>query len=127
MHTSIQLSTMVLAWSITEIIRYSYYTASLINVKIGFLTWLRYTLFIILYPIGAGSELLCIFKAFPEMSSYKPYDVEMPNRLNFTLRFQYVVLLIVLSYLPGFPQLYCYMFSQRKKILGRRDEEKKPK
>ena len=126
-HTSIQLSTMVLAWSITEIIRYSYYTVSLFNVKIGFLTWLRYTLFIVLYPIGAGSELLCIYKAFSEMDSVKPYDIEMPNKFNFTFRFQFVVVLIALSYIPGFPQLYCYMFSQRRKILGRRDEEKKTK
>ena len=122
MHTSIQLSTMVLAWSITEIIRYSYYTASLLNVKIGLLTWLRYTLFIVLYPLGAGSELLCIYKAFPDMGTY---DIEMPNVYNFTFKLQYFVILIALSYLPGFPQLYFYMFAQRKKILGRQDGEKK--
>ena len=118
---------MVLAWSITEIIRYSYYTASLLNVKIGLLTWLRYTLFIVLYPLGAGSELLCIYKAFPDMALSKPYDIEMPNTFNFTFRLQYLVILIALSYIPGFPQLYFYMFAQRNKILGRQEGEKKDK
>ena len=115
---------MVLAWSITEIIRYSYYMVSLINLKIGLLTWLRYTLFIILYPLGAGSELLCVYKAFPDMSKTS-FDIEMPNAYNFTFRLQYLVILIVLSYLPGFPHLYFYMFAQRKKILGRKEGEKK--
>jgi len=124
-HSSIQLSTMVLAWCITEIIRYSYYMVSLINLKIGALTWLRYTLFIILYPLGAGSELLCIYKAFPDMAIIKPYDIEFPNAYNFTFSLQCLVILIVLSYLPGFPHLYFYMFAQRKKILGRKEGEKK--
>ena len=116
---------MVLAWSITEIIRYSYYTSSLLNVKIGLLTWLRYTLFIILYPLGAGSELLCIYKAFPDMALFKPYDIELPNIFNFTFNLQYLVIIIVLSYLFVFPQLYFYMFAQRKKILGRKEGGKK--
>ena len=122
-----QLSTMVLAWSITEMIRYSYYAANLLDLKIGLLTWLRYTLFIVLYPLGAGSELLCIYKAFPDMALFKPYNIELPNIYNFTFKFQYLVVLIVLCYLPGLPQLYYYMFSQRKKILGRQEDEKKVK
>ena len=122
-----QLSTMVLAWSITEMIRYSYYAANLLDLKIGLLTWLRYTLFIVLYPLGAGSELLCIYKAFPDMALFKPYNIELPNIYNFTFKFQYLVVLIVLCYLTGLPQLYYYMFSQRKKILGRQEDEKKVK
>ncbi len=40
------------AWSITEMIRYSFYAGGLLHMTPGVLTWLRYTLFIILYPIG---------------------------------------------------------------------------
>ena len=106
---------------------YSNYAANLLDLKIGLLTWLRYTLFIVLYPLGAGSELLCIYKAFPDMAFFKPYDIELPNIYNFTFKFQYLVVLIVLSYIPGFPQLYYYMFSQRKKVLGKQEVEKKVK
>ena len=115
---------MILAWTITEIIRYSYYMVTTMDSRVGVLAWLRYTLFIVLYPLGAGSELMCIYKAFPDMAIFRPYDVELPNIYNFSFRFQYLVILMVLLYLPGFPTLYVYMFRQRKKILGRKEEKK---
>lgn len=52
---------MVMAWSITEVIRYTNYALALLNIKSAPLEWLRYTLFYILYPIGAGSEAMHIF------------------------------------------------------------------
>ena len=116
---------MVLAWSVTEIIRYAYYVVGVLGMKFGVLTWLRYTLFIILYPLGAGSELCCIYKAYPDLAIFKPYDIELPNIYNITFRFQYLVLLVVLSYVPGFSTLYLYMFAQRKFVLGRKDGTKK--
>lgn len=34
-------ATMVLAWSVTEVIRYAHYVATLLNVKAPLLEWLR--------------------------------------------------------------------------------------
>ena len=48
---------MLAAWMITEVIRYSCYLSNLLGAKIHILTWLRYTLFIVLYPIGVSGEL----------------------------------------------------------------------
>ncbi|ESO92520.1 hypothetical protein LOTGIDRAFT_120462 [Lottia gigantea] len=39
-------------WSFIELVRYPYYMLSSANIDIGLLTWLRYTLWIPLYPIG---------------------------------------------------------------------------
>jgi very-long-chain (3R)-3-hydroxyacyl-CoA dehydratase len=52
---------MVLAWSITEVVRFATYTTSLLGVKLRGLEVLRYNLFYLLYPLGAGSEaaLMC--------------------------------------------------------------------
>lgn len=55
---------MLIAWSLTEAIRYSYFT-----MKIGFgdvgkaLTWLRYNTFVVLYPVGILSEIWLIILA----------------------------------------------------------------
>lgn len=54
---------MLLAWSITEIIRYSYFMLNLIGSVPGYLTWLRYNSFYVLYPVGVTSEMLLIFYA----------------------------------------------------------------
>lgn len=54
---------MLLAWSITEIIRYSYFMLNLLGSVPGYLTWLRYNTFYVLYPVGITSEMLLIFYA----------------------------------------------------------------
>lgn len=62
-------STMILAWSTTEVIRYAFYALSLTrNTVPGVLVYLRYTTFYLLYPLGAASEALLILSSLPAVS-----------------------------------------------------------
>ncbi len=92
------------AWSITEIVRYSYYAISLLNKEIKLLTFLRYTLFIVLYPLGITGEAMIMLSVL----KWNSYDFSIVN---------FVVAVVMLSYLPFFPKLYSYMWQQRKKKL----------
>jgi very-long-chain (3R)-3-hydroxyacyl-CoA dehydratase len=92
------------AWSITEMVRYSYYTTSLVNKEIKWLTFLRYTFFILLYPIGITGEGMILFSVL----KWNNYVFSITN---------FVVAVVMLSYLPFFPKLYGYMWQQRKKKL----------
>lgn len=62
--TSPAYSSMLCAWSLTEMIRYSYFA-----IKQGgatppyWLHWLRYSAFAVLYPIGISSELAEVYLA----------------------------------------------------------------
>ena len=57
---------MILAWSITEVIRYAFYALSLVrNTVPSVLVYLRYTTFYLLYPLGASSEALLILSSLP--------------------------------------------------------------
>lgn len=56
-------STMLLAWSITEVIRYSYFALSLAGSVPKAFLWLRYNTFYVLYPMGISSEVWLIYKA----------------------------------------------------------------
>ena len=49
-----------LAWSITELVRYSLYFLSLFNIQPGWLLWMRYSFFILLYPLGVTGEWLIL-------------------------------------------------------------------
>ena len=118
-HSSIQFSTMILAWNMSEIIRYSYYAINLMGIPVGVMTWLRYSLFIVLYPMGAGSEFLCMMKALPDIKKDQERNILMPNKFNITFNFYYMIIFFMFLYLPLFPQLYGHMLRQRKKILGR--------
>lgn len=57
---------MVLSWSLTEVVRYSFYAFSLLGREPRLLVFLRYTLFYLLYPTGASSEALLIFATLPQ-------------------------------------------------------------
>jgi very-long-chain (3R)-3-hydroxyacyl-CoA dehydratase len=48
----------VLAWTITEIVRYSFYGLSLCGKRPYFLKWCRYTFFIVLWPVGVAVRLV---------------------------------------------------------------------
>jgi len=63
---------MLLAWSVTEVIRYPFYVLSLLDTEVYALNWLRYNTFLVLYPLGAGSEAFLSFSTLPPLSSL-PY------------------------------------------------------
>jgi very-long-chain (3R)-3-hydroxyacyl-CoA dehydratase len=55
--TSPAYTSMLLAWSITETVRYSYFVFSLSGVGVPKLwIWARYNMFLVLYPMGVASE-----------------------------------------------------------------------
>jgi len=83
-------ASMLIAWCFAEIIRNVYYISSLVGLitpshyfshstlesaRHQFthaVTWLRYTAFYILYPVGAGSEYALIIASFPSFPSGIP-------------------------------------------------------
>ena len=94
----------IVAWGITEIIRYSHYAFQLIPKKADILLWLRYTLFYVLYPIGVVGELLIIFSVI---------DLALSSWLLKIFLFG----LVFIIYLIFFPRMYRYMIRQRRKKL----------
>ncbi|KAJ6665437.1 hypothetical protein lerEdw1_003277 [Lerista edwardsae] len=115
----------VVAWTITEIIRYSFYTFSLLNHLPYLIKWARYTLFIVLYPMGVSGELLTIYAALPYVRSSGLYSISLPNKYNFSFDYHSFLILVMISYIPVFPQLYFHMLHQRRKILSPTEENKK--
>jgi len=121
---SIGFILLLTAWSITEILRYSYYAFSQLNMAPYVLTYLRYTLFIVLYPIGVTGEIMSIIRALPIVKDTDLYSWGMPNSWNISLNYYYVLILVLPAYVIIFPQLYSHMFRQRSKIIGRKSPEK---
>lgn len=85
---SFAYSSMLIAWSVTEVYRYSYYVTNIMGRTPGFLTWLRYNTFFVLYPLGAGSEAWCIYQALREAKM-------------FNVNYYYLLLAILVTYPPG--------------------------
>ena len=96
----------MLSWSTIEIVRYSYYVLSLVGVDIYIHKWLRYTLFIVLYPSGVFSEIATIFFAIPYISQNGLFGVQdfiVFAELSWITLFFYVTIFV---YLPGISFLF---------------------
>ncbi|KAG5487034.1 hypothetical protein LSCM1_07703 [Leishmania martiniquensis] len=115
---------MLVSWCLSEVIRYSFYTTSLVSVRSAWLTWLRYSAFMVLYPVGITGEIGCLYKALPYIKEHKPWTVELPNTLNFTFSWHNGVWFILLGVYPyGSYVMYSYMLSQRRKIFAKAASE----
>jgi very-long-chain (3R)-3-hydroxyacyl-CoA dehydratase len=112
--STLTYQSMVFAWSVTEFIRYSYYASNLFSNPPYALIWMRYTLFYVLYPIGAGSEWWLV------ASNLKGLE----GVYGSLIAGHWIVLAI---YVPGFYVMYTHMIKQRKKYLGVDMVEKKTK
>lgn len=111
---------MVIAWSLSEIIRYAFYTLNTFHLKPKLLTWLRYSAFMVLYPVGITGEFGCLYKALPYIHENKTWTVQLPNTMNFVFNWYYMVIFILVGIYPyGSYVMYTYMLSQRRKVLAR--------
>ncbi|CAI5509558.1 unnamed protein product [Closterium sp. Naga37s-1] len=117
------VASLLLSWSITEIVRYSFFA---VKEAFGFtpapLLWLRYSMFFVLYPSGITSEVGLAFLALPYLKASHVFSFDMPNKVNFAVDYYLVCILILLTYIPGSPYMYTYMMGQRKKALGKKDK-----
>ena len=117
------LLTLIVAWSLSELIRYSFFAMKEMGTVPYISLWLRYSGFIVLYPLGVASELTMVWLALPYIKSSKIWSYPMPNALNFGFDYYVACLLVCLVYLPGLPQLYGYLLKQRRKMLSPKDKK----
>lgn len=98
----------LVAWSSVEIIRYPYYAFKIAGIDPPyFLHWLRYSAFMVLYPLGLFTEPVVIYDSLGHITSSFHYYFFV---FGFSL------------YIPGFYVLYTYMLKQRKKVLRKKKE-----
>lgn len=107
-----------LVWASVELIRYPYYIGSLMNKEISLLTWLRYTVWIVLYPLGFLCEGTVLLRSVPFFEETKQFTVQLPNPWNFTfdmVAFMKIYMGFVL--LPGIYLVMKHMTKLRAKKL----------
>ncbi|ODV94960.1 hypothetical protein PACTADRAFT_3847 [Pachysolen tannophilus NRRL Y-2460] len=106
-------TSLLLSWSITEIIRYTYYAQNIVTLGNPgqLLIFLRYNTFLVLYPTGVASETGLIYISLKEASKAVG---------NWYAIFLQAVLLI---YIPGFYIMFTHMMAQRRKITKRQKQK----
>ncbi|KAK6438715.1 hypothetical protein LTR95_005076 [Oleoguttula sp. CCFEE 5521] len=114
-------TSMLLAWSLTEVIRYSYFV---INLTYGFvpdaITWLRYNTFLVLYPLGIGSECWLVYRAMGEAGKAGGEGVFGGNAAVW-----WGLVGVLAVYVPGSWVLFTHMLGQRGKVMKGWREKKR--
>lgn len=82
------------------------------------LLWARYSLFIVLYPLGVASEMTMAYLALPTIRKERPWSFSMPNSVNFAFDYYIFCFIAIACYIPGLPDLYKHMLKQRRKVLA---------
>jgi len=107
---------MILAWSLTEVIRYAFYACNLLKLEVPWLTYLRYTTFYLLYPMGAGSEAFTMLSTLPPIVTTGKSPRPTPE-LWTAQPSSFLRLLLFFLWWPGLWIMYSHMRRQRKKVL----------
>ncbi len=101
---SLGLEMVTVAWVITELVRYSFYFFAQLKIEVKALVWMRYSFFVVLYPLGVCGEWVII--SAPTLNygfSFNAYSA--------------FVIIAIIAYGYFFPKLYRYMFKQRNQKL----------
>eukprot|EP00211_Chloroparvula_japonica_P003862 CAMPEP_0119130022 /NCGR_PEP_ID=MMETSP1310-20130426/7527_1 /TAXON_ID=464262 /ORGANISM="Genus nov. species nov., Strain RCC2339" /LENGTH=766 /DNA_ID=CAMNT_0007120489 /DNA_START=63 /DNA_END=2364 /DNA_ORIENTATION=- len=108
----------VISWAIVEIVRYMFYFVALIvgdASKMPFpLFFLRYSLFMVLYPTGITGEVVCMYNALPELAVACPV-------------FYRLTIVILALYPLGGPGMILSMWSTRQRALKSRQNKLNPR
>ena len=94
-------------WSTAEIVRYSYYVSKYFEIEHNSFKWMRYSLPVVLYPIGAGTDFIAVLL-------FHPVIVEKPLITRYDVGLLYI---LIFAFFIGFPKIYGHLLHQRNRIL----------
>lgn len=110
---------LIVIWSTVEIVRYPYYLTQVLGLEIPILTWLRYTIWMPLYPLGFLCESIIVLRNIPYFEETGRFTISMPNEWNFALHFPTLMrIYLLILCLPGMYTVMSHMNKVRYKKLS---------
>uniref|UniRef100_A0A8C4GHI2 Very-long-chain (3R)-3-hydroxyacyl-CoA dehydratase n=1 Tax=Dicentrarchus labrax TaxID=13489 RepID=A0A8C4GHI2_DICLA len=102
-------------WSSIEIFRYPFYMLGCFNTEWKTLTWLRYTIWIPLYPLGVIAEAVAVIQSIPIFHETKLFSIPLPKAIGTSIGFSYFLhIYLVLMFLGLFIN-FRHLYKQRKR------------
>uniref|UniRef100_A0A668AGY6 Very-long-chain (3R)-3-hydroxyacyl-CoA dehydratase n=1 Tax=Myripristis murdjan TaxID=586833 RepID=A0A668AGY6_9TELE len=102
-------------WSTIEIFRYPFYMLACIDTEWKLLTWLRYSIWIPLYPLGVVAEAVAVIQSLPIFDETRLYSLPLPAALGGSLSFSYTLQLYLVLMFLGLFINFRHLYKQRKR------------
>ncbi|XP_028908687.1 very-long-chain (3R)-3-hydroxyacyl-CoA dehydratase 4 isoform X2 [Ornithorhynchus anatinus] len=96
-------------WNLLDVVRYTYSMLSVIEIHYPILTWLRHTLWMLIYPLCVLAEAFAIYQSLPYFESFGTYSIKLPFPIALSIYFPYVLkiylmVLFVEAKIPYYPR-----------------------
>uniref|UniRef100_A0A3Q2DD04 Very-long-chain (3R)-3-hydroxyacyl-CoA dehydratase n=1 Tax=Cyprinodon variegatus TaxID=28743 RepID=A0A3Q2DD04_CYPVA len=102
-------------WSTIEIFRYPFYMLGCFNTEWKTLTWLRYTVWIPLYPLGVLAEAVAVIQSIPIFDQTKLLSIPLPKAIGTSISFSYVLQIYLILMFLGLFINFRHLYKQRKR------------
>lgn len=102
-------------WSAIEIVRYPFYMLGCFNTEWKTLTWLRYTIWIPLYPLGGLAEAVAVIQSIPIFDETKLFSIPLPKALGTSISFSFVLYIYLVLMFLGLLINFRHLYKQRKR------------
>lgn len=107
-----------LLWCLGDGLRYPFYVLQLSGHSVYLVTWVRYSAWILLYPLGMLMEGVMLFNSIPFLETSGRLSYTLPNILNVSWHMTSFIYFYLIVFLPfGSYSLLSYMYRQRVKVL----------
>lgn len=120
LHKEAAVFGLFLVWSLIEVVRYPFYASQVVGFRIELLIWLRYTMWIPLYPLGILYEGTLIWKAIPLLDKSERFSVNLPNAFNFSFSFAWFLRIYLIFLVVGGCYMMRHMYILRQRRYGKR-------
>ncbi|XP_063678880.1 uncharacterized protein LOC134814650 [Bolinopsis microptera] len=117
LQTSLSCYLLVVAWCAVEVVRYPYYIVQIYELYFPKLMWLRYNVWVPLYPIGLICEASLVYQCIELVSQSGRLTVTLPNSLNVAFDFSLFLKIYLAAPAIGGLFLLMHMGSQRTKAM----------
>uniref|UniRef100_A0A3Q3DGA3 Very-long-chain (3R)-3-hydroxyacyl-CoA dehydratase n=1 Tax=Hippocampus comes TaxID=109280 RepID=A0A3Q3DGA3_HIPCM len=102
-------------WSAIEIFRYPFYMLGCFNTEWKILTWLRYSLWMPLYPLGALAEAVAVAQSIPIFDKTNLFSIPLPRALGTSLSFSNVLRVHLVLMFLGLFLNFRHLYKQRQR------------
>lgn len=104
-----------LLWSAIEIFRYPFYMLACLNTEWKTLTWLRYTVWIPLYPLGVLAEAVAVIQSIPIFDKTKLFSIPLPKAVGTSASFSSFLYVYLILMFLGLIFNFKHLYKQRRK------------
>lgn len=115
MHNKPVVFFVFLLWSAIEVFRYPFYMLACLNTEWRTLTWLRYTVWIPLYPLGVLAEAVAVIQSIPMFDKTRLFSLPLPKAIGTSISFsRFLHIYLILMFLGLFFN-FKHLYKQRRK------------